>query len=655
LLTSTLGRAPGQPPQQSRPGAPETAGPHRMQFLFRAAALLLALIIAVVDTFTDFDGAVAVLYVVVVLLAARTFRRLDIIVAGTGGIVLTIAAYLNSHGLNHVGSPTVRALVSLAAIGITALLALQNQSATRRLAAQARLLNLSHDMIFVRDHQGVINFWNRTAEDAYGWPASMALGRVADDLLQTRYPDRREAIEAELLTTGSWDGTLEQKTQAGATLVLESRWVLQRDHHGRVTGVMETHRDVTDRKAAYTALVSSERRYRRMFDASRIGVIQEDWRAVRTELTALGLMDGSALTAHLAQHPEFIGQVRKLTAVDDMNPAFLAMVGRPGAAPEPYSVDDILCEDDRMFARSLTAFAQGDAFHEGETEVVHADGSRVPVLFTITFPPADDLDGSVLVFVVDITERRQAQDALLLAQTELAHAARVATLGELTASIAHEVNQPLMAVVTSGDAGMRWLRRPQPDLHEVELAMERIISEGRRASEIVKRIRAFLSKAPVQQAALDIGAVIEEATRLVAHELTRERVALQVDIEPGLPLIMGDRIQLQQVLVNLMVNASQAMSGQSQARQLSVSARRHDDDGLVAVTVGDTGPGIAPDDLERLFDPFFTTKPQGMGMGLPICRTSAQAHGGSLTVDNTPGAGAAFTLTLATTQGNLSA
>lgn len=654
MHTSTLGRATGQPPPQTRPGDSQNAGPRRMQFLFRAAALLLALGIALVDTFTDFDGAVAVLYVVVVLLAARTSRRLDIIVAGTGSIVLTITAYLNSHGLNHVGSPTARALVSLAAIGITALLALQNQSATRRLASQARLLNLSHDMIFVRERQGVITFWNRTAEEAYGWPASMAVGRVADELLQTRYPGPREAIEAELLETGSWDGVLEQKTQAGATLVLESRWVLQRDHHGRVTGVMETHRDVTDRKAAYTALVRSERRYRRMFDASRIGVVQEDWRAVRTELSALGLMDGPALTAHLARHPDFIGQIRKLTKVDDVNPAFLAMVGRPAAASGPDSVDDILCEDDRMFARSLTAFAQGETFHEGETEVIHADGARVPVLFTITFPPADDPDGAVLVFVVDNTERRQAQDALLLAQTELAHAARVATLGELTASIAHEVNQPLMAVVTSGDAGMRWLRRPEPDLHEVELAMERIISEGRRASEIVKRIRAFLSKAPVQQGPLDIGAVIEEATRLVAHELTRERVALHMEIAPGLPPVMGDRIQLQQVLVNLMVNASQAMAGQARARQLSVAARRRDD-GLVAITVGDTGPGIAPDDLERLFDPFFTTKPQGMGMGLPICRTTAQAHGGSLTVVNTPGAGAAFTLTLAATQGNPSA
>ncbi len=169
----------------------------------------------------------------------------------------------------------------------------------------------------------------------------------------------------------------------------------------------------------------------------------------------------------------------------------------------------------------------------------------------------------------------------------------------------------------------------------------------------------------MQQAVLDIATVIEEATRLVAHELTRERVALQVDIEPGLPPIMGDRIQLQQVLVNLMVNASQAMAGQTRPRRLSVSAERasashegaasenaaSDAPGMIAVTVRDTGPGIAPEDVERLFDPFFTTKPQGMGMGLPICRTTAQAHGGALTVDNTPGAGAAFRLTLAATQG----
>jgi PAS domain S-box-containing protein len=620
-----------------------------MRLVYRVTAALLALGILVVDMFSTVEGAVAVLYVVVVLLAARGNRRVDIVVAAVAALLLTVVAYLDTYGLHHVGAQTIRALVSLSAIGITALLALQNQGATRKLSAQARLLNLSHDMIFVRDGAGVITFWNRSAEDTYGWSAREAVGRVADELLATRYPEQRAAIESTLLATGRWDGTLEQQTKAGATLAVESRWAVQRDHLGQAVGVMETYTDVTDRKAAHAALVASERRFRRMFDASRIGVVQENWLALRAELVALGLMDGAALAAHLPRHPEYVDRARHLVKVEDMNAALLAMIGHDAASGSMDSVDDMLSEHDRTFGGALLAFARGDAFHEGETEIVDIDGRRVPVLFTITFPTADDVDGSVLVFVVDNSERKQAQDALLAAQAELAHAARVATLGELTASIAHEVNQPLMAVVTSGEAGMRWLRRPTPDLQEVETAIGRIISEGRRASEIVKRIRDFLRKAPTQQAALSAAAIIEEASRLVEHEFTRERVELRLDIAPDLPAITGDRIQLQQVLVNLMVNASQAMAGQDAPRVLSVSAARAGADSL-AITVSDTGPGIATADIERLFDPFFTTKQQGMGMGLAICRTTAEAHGGRLSVENIPGKGASFRLTLAVSQ-----
>lgn len=628
---------------------PQAASSSMMRMVFRMAAALLALAILLVDMFSTVEGAVAVLYVVVVLIAARSGRRVDIIVAAVAGLVLTIVAYLDSHGFNHVGAQTVRALVSLSAIAITALLALQNQAATRKLLSQARLLNLSHDMIFVRDRVGVVTFWNRGAEEIYGWSSREALGRVADDLLATRYPDERATIEAALLDTGRWDGTLEQRSKAGVTLLVESRWAVQRDHLGRPVGVMETHTDVTDRKAAYAALVTSERRFRRMFDASRIGVVQENWSALKAELLARGLMSGPALGAHLASHPEFVDLARTLVRVEDMNAALLAMIGLDASSSAMGSVDDMLSEHDRTFAGALLAFAGGDAFHEGETEILRVDGRRVPVLFTITYPTVDDVDGSVLVFVVDNSERKQAQDALLAAQAELAHAARVATLGELTASIAHEINQPLMAVVTSGEAGMRWLRRATPDLHEVETAIGRIVSEGRRASEIVKRIRDFLRKAPAEHGALSAATLIDEASRLVEHEFARERVELRLDIEPDLPAIMGDRIQLQQVLVNLMVNASQAIAGQAEPRVLSVSAARVAADCL-AITVSDTGPGIAAANLGRLFDPFFTTKQQGMGMGLAICRTTAEAHGGRLSVENKPGKGASFRLALALSQ-----
>ncbi|MDI3559189.1 PAS domain-containing sensor histidine kinase [Bradyrhizobium sp. Arg816] len=605
---------------------------------------VLAFAVFLVDVLTPLEGAVAVLYVVAILLAARTHRRNDIIAAAVGCSVLTITAYLLSHDLEAIASPALRALVSLAAIGITTLLALQNHAATKRLAAQARLLNLSHDMIFVRDRGGVITFWNRAAEQAYGWPADEAVGQLADALLRTRYPDRREVIEAGLLDIGRWEGRLEQRTKAGGALTVDARWALQHDHLGKPVGVLETHTDVTDRVAAHNALVQSEQRYRRMFDASRIGVVEEDWSAVRTALNSLET-GGATLRDYLARNPEFVRHARRLAGITDVNPALQKMAGASGSAAFMANADRLLGENDRSFLGALIAFAEGERFHEGETDLVSLDGRRVPVLFTITFPAEPDGDRNVLAFVIDITERKQAQDALLAAQAELAHAARVATLGELSASIAHEVNQPLAAIVTSGEAGLRWLRRDVPDLKEVATTIGHVVAQGRRASEIVTRIRTFLKKVPPQQDLLQIDEIIEDATLLVARELVKDDVTLIVKAEHGLPPVRGDRIQLQQVLVNLLINAGQAMSGRPGPRTVTLRAGTADGENL-AITVEDSGPGIQPDDLPRLFDPFFTTKGGGMGMGLAICRTTVEAHGGRLSVESSPGSGATFHLTL---------
>jgi PAS domain S-box-containing protein len=610
----------------------------------RFSSAILAFAVFLVDVLTPLEGAVAVLYVVVILLAARTTRRSDIIIAAGGCVVLTIAAYLLSHDLHSVASPALRALVSLAAIAITTVLTLENQAATKRLAAQARLLNLSHDMIFVRDRRGVITFWNRAAEESYGWTEQEAIGQIADALLRTVYPDQRDAIESALIDLGRWEGRVEQKTKAGITLVVDARWALQHDHLGKPIGVLETHTDVTDRVGAHIALVQSERRYRRMFDASRIGVVEEDWTGIRTALKSLDLGQTS-LADYLARNPDFVRYARPLAKITDVNPALQKMVGAERSADFIDSVDKLLGESDRTFRGGLVAFAEGEPFYEGETELVSLDGRRVPVLFTITFPAEGDSDCNVLVFVIDITERRQAQDVLLAAQAELAHAARVATMGELTASIAHEVNQPLAAILSSGEAGLRWLRRDVPNLGEVETAISRVVDQGRRASEIVTRIRAFLKKKLAQQDVLEIAEIIEEAALLVDRELSKENITLTIETEPELPAIQGDRIQLQQVLVNLMVNAGQAMSAQGGPRTVTVSAG-HSGNGSLAVTVKDTGPGIAPQDLPRLFEPFFTTKHGGMGMGLAICRTTVEAHGGQLSVVSSPGSGATFRLTL---------
>lgn len=609
--------------------------------IYRLAAIVLTVSIFLFDVLSPLEGAVAVLYVLSIFLVAHSGRRWEIVAMAVTCLVLTALAYVISHGLPLRDAPALRALVSMAALAIALTLALRNQAATQTLAAQAQLIDLSHDMIFVTDMDGVILFWNRAAEDTYGWAAGDAIGKRADDLLQTVFPIDRAHAKHTLLETGRWDGAMEHQTRSGAKLALESRWALARGPDDTILGIMETHTDVSERKAAHAALVQSERRFRRMFDATRMGVVQEDWSEVRSALKGL---EGSELSADVVQ------SARGLVRITDVNPALLRIVGSSsdGTTTAHRTADDILAETDRSFAGALAAFARGDAFFEGETEVVAGDGRLIPVLFTITFPTSADDGSSVLVFMLDITDIRHAQDALQQAQSELAHAARVATLGELTASIAHEVNQPLMAIVTNGEAGMRWLRRDPPELGEVETSLGRVVAEGRRAAEIVKRIRGFLQKAPSPRIELDIATIVDDAALLVDRELARSGAQLATDVAPGMPKILGDRVQLQQVMVNLLINAAQAMAGQAAEQRVTITVRQGQNS-TIEIAVRDSGPGIAPEQLTSLFEPFYTTKSEGMGMGLPICRTTVEAHGGTLTVNANLGLGAEFIVTLPAT------
>jgi two-component system sensor kinase FixL len=449
---------------------------------------LTAAAIFAVDTLAPIDGAVAVLYVFVVFLAARSHRPADIVAAGLGCLFLTAASFVATHGFERLDASTLRAFVAMSAITIASFLAWQNQAATATLAKQAQLLELSHDMIFVRDLEGAITYWNAAAEQAYGWTRAEAVGRSADELLGTRYPAERGDIEAELLRLGRWEGELVQHRRDGAALSVASRWAVQKNRQGAPGAVLETH--------------------------------------------------------------------------------------------------------------------------------------------------------------TDVTERKRARQAMQEAQAELAHAVRVSTLGELTASIAHEVKQPLTAIVTSGEAAMRWLRRDVPDLQEASAAVARAVAEGKRAAQVVDRIRTFLTKDAVRHADVDLAALLEDAARLVEHELQKHDVLFETEIARDLPPIEGDPVRLQQVAVNLLVNAAQAMSGQPGVRRLSLRAARDGDNAGVLVAVSDSGPGLPGDDFENVFRPFFTTRPDGMGMGLAICRSTIEAHGGRLWAENGSGGGAVFSFTL---------
>jgi signal transduction histidine kinase len=232
-------------------------------------------------------------------------------------------------------------------------------------------------------------------------------------------------------------------------------------------------------------------------------------------------------------------------------------------------------------------------------------------------------------------------------QMALAHANRVTTMGQLTASIAHEVNQPIAAVVTNAHAALRFLGSHPADLEEVRQALDAIIRDGNRAGNVIGRIRDLIKKLPARQAELDINQAILEVIEMIRSELLRNHVALQTELANGLPLTRGDRIQVQQIVLNLIMNAVEAMADVGDGpRDLLVSTAEDISNGMVVVTVRDSGPGLPPESLERLFDPFYTTKTGGMGMGLSICRSIIEAHGGRVWAAATAPRGASFQFTL---------
>ena len=324
----------------------------------------------------------------------------------------------------------------------------------------------------------------------------------------------------------------------------------------------------------------------------------------------------------------------------EANDAFLGIVG--------YSRDDVVSgrlsfagltppewaeADERLLAELLST----GTWRPSEKDFFRKDGSRVPVLVGgATF---GERRHQGVAFVVDLTERKRAE-------AELAHANRVATMGQLTASIAHEVNQPLAALLTNAGTAVRWLARQPPDLEKARPLIDRIISDGKRAADIVSRIRDFSKKAPARQGNMEINEAILEITRLTRAAMSEHRVLVKMQLSEGLPHILGDRVQLQQVILNLIMNAIEAMSEVREGpRELLISTREVESDGVL-VAVSDSGPGLPQASPERIFEAFYTTKSSGLGMGLSICHSIVEAHGGRLWATPNQPRGAVFCMML---------
>jgi len=390
-----------------------------------------------------------------------------------------------------------------------------------------------------------------------------------------------------------------------------------RDEQGNIAGWYGLGMDIQDRKTA---------------EQERERLRQLERQAERELRITIDTIPAIVTRYRCDGSPDFVNQTwRTYTGLSNDS-----LVGqRPGLAVHP---DDL----PKLHAAWSAHLATGQPF-EMEQRLRRADGEYR--WFFVRRVPLRDENGEVIRWYAaahDIDDQKRAERALQTAQAELAHITRVSTLGEMSASIAHEVNQPLAAIVTNAQASLRWLGRDVPDLEEARAAIGRVVEEAHRAGEVIHRIRGFLKKADPQMTQLDINDVVEEAVTLVQHEALRHGVTIRFEFASGLPPVRGDRIQLQQVIVNLALNGMEAMmSVQDRERALIVRTQRDQSDRIL-VAVAYVDAGIDPENLNRVFRAFYTTKPNGLGMGLSICRSIIEAHSGHLWACPNSGPGMTF-------------
>jgi len=811
----------------------------------------------------------------------------------------------------------------------------------RTLQEKARLLDLTHDTVFVRDMNDVITYWNRGAEELYGWARNEAIGWVSHELTKTIFPGPLQKINEELLHTGRWEGELVHTKRDGTQVVVASRWALQRDQRGVPVAVLETNNDISERKRAEEALqrltavradvsaafakpgtlrelllgcveaivrhvdaafariwtlnkdenmlelqasagiytrldgaysrihfgdlkvgwIAKERKphltndvlndlrvsnkdwaracgfvsfagypliveervvgvmalfarhalsnatldtlasvadaiaqgierkkaeeklrrsqaslldaqqlsrtgswthdlssgavtispettriwgiergddatvtdvfFARMHPEDRL-TVEEAYREALVKKSGfesefrIVLPDGTIKNIHSIGHPivsesgdivEFVGAVMDLTErkraeallagensilemvaqgdslaqmldalcrlVEDQAPGVLASVlllernllrhGGAPSLPKPYTdaidgaaigpsagscgtaayrgaqviVADI--ETDPLWA-NYRDLALPHSLRACWSTPIFSSQRKVIGTFAMYYreprspsPRDQDIIGQITQLAGVAIERKLTQEALRATETELAHMARVATLGELTASIAHEVNQPLGAIVNNAGASLRWLAAQNMD--EVRQSIEHVIKDGHRASEIISRIRALVKKTPPQKDRLDLDNIVREVITLARAELDGHHVALQLHVSDDCSFVWGDRVQIQQVLLNLIMNAIEAMSAAEGSRTLRINAIPYEERHTL-VTVQDSGPGLDPTQLNRLFEAFYSTKPGGLGMGLAISRSIIEAHDGRLWAETNEPCGALFQFTL---------
>ncbi len=636
---------------------------------------------------------------------------------------------------------------------------------------EARLIELTNDAFISRDASGAITYWNRGAEELYGWRREEVLGKNAQEVLRPTEPDVVAEVDRMMLSSGRWEGELVHHRRDGSQIHVATRWSMRKDDRGQLLSILESNSDITERKRAedivrrsqaaylaeaqklsrtgsfgwnpatgethwsdetfrifgyepresasiamvlervhpddsadmrqiieraaaegegfdhehrllmpdgsvkhvravahpapgeqepltyigavsdvtgskeaYAALERSEQRYRNVFQNMPIGLIQLDLSGVLEMMNTLRAEGVTDIRAYIDEHPDFVERAMDALIIEAANEHIARMFGAQNPSWMAGPATRYLHLPPETARRKVEGHFRGDLLFEEETKMTTVDGRDIQVLLTIA--RSGTLAEKSLAGLINITDRVAAQEMLSSIQADFAHASRVSVLGELTASIAHEINQPLAAIAANGEVGLRWLGRPNPDLDELREVAESVVADARRAADIISRVRAMAGRKVPDRASFSFDEIISEALLFLRHEIQMRGVIMSQHFAAGGSQVFGDRIQIQQVIVNLAVNAMQAMAqAQSPVRRLIIHTSAPDG-ATVRCTIEDTGPGIKPEHIGRMFESFFTTKEGGMGMGLPICRSIIEAHGGRIVADADSQGGASFTFTL---------
>lgn len=395
----------------------------------------------------------------------------------------------------------------------------------------------------------------------------------------------------------------------------------------------------------YWEIAASEQRYRNLIDNIPLPVWQVDARVMSGVIERLKASGVDNIEDYLATQPDMVRFASEAVVVTEVNDSAMRLFRGQRREDCLRDVSYLFAGTPAAAARVVIAHFGGERNYSEEMKILTFDGELLDVLFYVTFPQYPEKLDKTLIMMIDVTEQRRIERQLRKIEADFAHAARISALGELVTSIAHEVRQPLSVIVTDADTGIRWLARDEPNLPKVKTIMARIMENAHRANEVIRRIKDMAVKSDPVRDLVDLNDIVRESVLFVRSESQAHDIAISSRLAGGLRRVLGDRVQVQQVIVNLLINGIQAIVATNPGiREISVETAPTAD--TVSLVVRDSGGGIQPDDIDKIFDGFFSRKPDGMGMGLAICRSIIADHGGTITVANEGVRGAVFTVAL---------